>query len=126
MCVTPRGSLLVADFINDHGPEVDLHGSDHFVRVFGHDEWNSGVRRSKYPRFVDSVAGWQAAPLGIQSLCVVKWPSVIVQGAAADGDGVLVVVYSVPAANWTSLTKIRFRSGVLESVTCGVVETVSA
>ena len=50
VCVTPRGTLLVADFYNDRVPEVDLGVSDRFVRVFGPGD---GALELKFPQFVD-------------------------------------------------------------------------
>ena len=50
VCVTPRGTLLVADFYNHRVPEVDLDLSDRFVRVFGQCDGAPDIR---FPRFVD-------------------------------------------------------------------------
>ena len=50
LCVTPGGTLLVADFFNNRVPEVDLDTHGRFVRVFGKGDGAPGIKR---PQFVD-------------------------------------------------------------------------
>ena len=50
VCVTPSGTLLVADYHNNRVPEVDLDVRDHFARVFGQGD---GAARLSGPIFVD-------------------------------------------------------------------------
>ena len=50
VCVTPGGTLLVADCLNHRVPEVDLDALHRFVRVFGRGD---GAPQIKYPLFVD-------------------------------------------------------------------------
>ena len=50
MCVTPRGTLLVADGFNNRVPEVDLAVHDRFARVFGQGD---GTPKIECPEYVD-------------------------------------------------------------------------
>ena len=50
VCVTPSGTLLVADAYNCRVPEVDLDVRDRFARVFGH---GRGAPQIYHPDFVD-------------------------------------------------------------------------
>ena len=50
VCVTPRGTLLVADYHNHRVPEVDLGVFDRFIRAFGQGD---AVGEIEHPDFVD-------------------------------------------------------------------------
>ena len=50
ICVTPRGTLLVADNFNNRMPEVDLDVRDSFARVFGQ---SNGAPTIDGPQYVD-------------------------------------------------------------------------
>ena len=181
VCVTPRGTLLVAEYFNHRVPEVDLDSTDHFLRVFGQGEEAPAI---EFPQYVDcngvhvvvsevsagricvlsyadgslvrriglagamplcsprgvklladgsgvmvadygndrvvllSLAGNMqgSVPQRVQLQAELERPFGVVQCAAPDGDVVVMVACSGAAGNWTRLTKVSFRGGVLESV----------
>ena len=181
LCVTPRGTLLVADRNNHRVPEVHLGVFDRFARVFGQGD---GAPKIDSPDYVDcngvhvavseTAANWvcvlsyaDGSPVGrvssagskpllsphciklladgsgvvvadcdndrvvllplagnvlgtasecVQSHVDLKFPIGIVQCVALDGDVAVMVTCYGAAWTHTRLTKIGFRSGLLESV----------
>ena len=104
VCVTPRGTLLVADCYNNRVPEVDLDVIDHFVRVFGQGD---GAPVVHGPEYVDCngvhVAVTERTPFGV---CILSYADGSLVGRAGsdacghslygiklltDGSGVVVV-----------------------------------